>query len=346
MAAGAFRAAFAYAKQGYARSPNCASGRSKGISAVSPAAASAPAFSSATRRTKSPQPSPPFPGAPRDQLALRACRRGGVRDLLDEVGRGGPLQRTAALRTLRKPLVGGGERARKLPPAGGARPPGAVLPEALGQQQGLDGTQAERVTDDVLAVRRQPGLALPDLLHEARHELLLAHEVEVAKLVLGLRHELPRALHLVRVPGVEGGGDDLLGDLVVEVAILEELLLGIARATDEDALDPLDLRQEGLLGDARDLLEELPHLDLDVALEASRGLASHPVLPHDAGLHVLDDLDALPAEEAEGELAPVQEDEPEDLLLREHGVQRLGEELGVAAVEERGHGLRRLEDES
>jgi hypothetical protein len=55
-----------------------------------------------------------------------------------------------------------------------------------------------------------------------------------------------------------------------------------------------------------------------------------------------DHFNALPAKQADRRLAPVDHEEAVDILLREHLVEGCRVELGVAAVQERGDGLRRL----
>src|SRR3989475_13296411 len=61
-------------------------------------------------------------------------------------------------------------------------------------------------------------------------------------------------------------------------------------------------------------------------------------------LEVLDHLNAFSAEQAERRLAPVDHEQPVDVLLREHLVERLRVELRIASIEERRDRLGRLED--
>src|SRR5207245_535873 len=91
----------------------------------------------------------------------------------------------------------------------------------------------------------------------------------------------------------------------------------------------------------------VPFVDRDVMapLESARALTAHPMLRRDLRLEVLDHLDSFSAEQAERGLAPVDYEEPVDVLLREHLVQGLRVELRVATIQERDHGFRRVEYE-
>ena len=83
--------------------------------------------------------------------------------------------------------------------------------------------------------------------------------------------------------------------------------------------------------------------DLDQALETLCRLTSHAVLRRHLRLDVPNDIDAFAAEDPNRRLRAVDDYEPEGLLIQEHVLERLEEELGIATVQEGGDRFWRLQ---
>src|SRR5467141_3653874 len=278
----------------------------------------------------------------RDELHVRAHLTRDAREVFDELAVLEDGEGAAVLRT-RRQLAGIIDGLLALPIAVRAPQFETDLAKSFGDQQRVDRAESQGVPDLVLSVGRESAVRLPDLLHEALDEGLLPHQVEAAQDLARLLDELPQAI-FVRVPGVEERREHLFLHLVVEKVSRRELFLRVAGPADDDPLKVGPI-QERLRHQISDLLVPLVDRDVVASLESAGALSAHPVLRRDLRLEVLDHLDALSPEQAERRLAPVDHEEPVDVLLREHLVERLRVELRIASVEERRDGLGRLEDE-
>jgi len=216
------------------------------------------------------------------------------------------------------------------------------LAEGVGQQEHVDRSHVQGVPDLGLSVAGQASVLLPDLLEQPLHVHLLLGELHVVDDVLGVLDQLPEP-GLVCVPCIDQGADDLLPELVVQVLLLDEEVLGGSRAADEDT-QQLRAVEEDLRGVVRHLLEELVRRDLDEPLETDGRLPSLVVLARDERIEVLQDLDPASRQYAYGGLGPVDGDEPVALLVEQHRLERIREERRIAPVQESRYRLGRVYD--
>src|SRR6266704_1695671 len=117
------------------------------------------------------------------------------------------------------------------------------FPQPFGDEECLDRPELQRMTDVVLAVRREASVLLTDFLHQPLNQGLFSHQVETAQNLPRLLDELPEAI-LVRVARVEKGRHDSFLHFVVEIIPRRELFLRVTRASDDGPLD-VRLVQEG-----------------------------------------------------------------------------------------------------
>ncbi|VVB68816.1 Uncharacterised protein [uncultured archaeon] len=204
------------------------------------------------------------------------------------------------------------------------------LAQVFREKKSLHCAQLQIVASLLLSVGRQPFIA-HKLLHKPAHDQFILRHLQVQEPILGGINQLVQP-GLVSVGDVQGV-QHLALQLVVQKAALHELLLGGRGPADQDALQILWVDgQKSIIGRLSNPAIEVMDSDQTQLLKPVAGLAAFPLLARHCGGEMLQGLDIFSSQDSDGRLAPVQDDEPEGLLVGQHLLQGPEQERGIAVI--------------